>query len=178
MSWLNCIHSNPSAVTRSVLRWPHTRRYWADSELRFPTAMIGGGTAQSVAWSQTTVCPKTPWVFDADKIIVLHLIELIKLIPSCKFQTCLIYMIDCWAATDGSSAIGGEKERTGKHHFYSLSLSPILFIPLFLSAKTSCWRHLLSSIFGFSLEVTEVCSQKASVSVESPQRASVWPGLP
>lgn len=104
MSWLNCIHSNPSAVTQSVLRWPHARQYWADSELHFPTAMTGGGTAQLVAWSQTTVCPNIPWVFNVNKIIVLHLIDL-KLIPSCKFQTCLIYTIQCWAATDWSSTI-------------------------------------------------------------------------
>lgn len=172
MSWLNCIHSNTSAVTQSVLCWPHTRRYWADSELQFPTAMIGE------ARPNLQLGRKRPFVQT-----FLECLMSIRLLHctwsswswsgNCKFQTCLIYMIQCWAATDGSSAISGEKEQTGKHHFYSMSLSPILFIPLF-----SQQGHPTDSTYCPPLFVFLLKSQKfVHTSICICGTASVWSGV-
>lgn len=37
-----------------------------------------------------------------------------SLIPNRKYQTCLIFAVQCQAASDGSPAVADEKERTGK----------------------------------------------------------------
>lgn len=114
----------------------------------------------SWAWLQMTVCPNISQVCVC---VASILFDGAGLIPTRKYQTCLIFAFQCQAATDGSPAAADEKEQTGKclrmdvAYFYicgfygadtviSAESPPNSLCP---SSRTASWRCWLSFIFAF-----------------------------